>query len=100
MFLVVENVIQLKDPRFMDVVGVIWREEEEEDEEEDEEDDEEEDEEDEEEEMGELTLTMLGLLPIIGSSPTSGVVPLHHHVVYWGRTVTLAEVADGCSERG
>ena len=51
----------------MDVVGVIWREEEEEDEEDEEDEDEDEDEED-EDEMGELTLTMLGLLPRMDSS--------------------------------
>ena len=63
-FLVVENVIQLKDPRFTDVVGVICSNVEEEDGDEEEEED---DEEEEEEAMGELTLTILGLLLMIDS---------------------------------
>ena len=57
--MVVEKVIQLKDPRFMDVVGSISI-----DEDEEEEDDEVEDEE--EEEDGEFTVIMFGLLLKIG----------------------------------
>ena len=60
--MVVEKVIQLKDPRFIDVVGSISIDEDDEDEEE--ELDEEEDEDDEEE--GEFTVIMFGLLLKIG----------------------------------
>ena len=63
-FLVVEKVIQLKVPRFINVVGSISIDEDEDEAEDDEEDDEEED--DEEEEDGELTVMMFGLLLNIG----------------------------------
>ena len=53
-----ENDIQLKDPKFMDVEGVICNNVDEEEEEDDDDDEEEE----EEEEIGELTLTILGLV--------------------------------------
>ena len=61
-----ENVIQLKDPKFMDVEGVICNnvDEEEDDDEEEEDDD---DDEEEEEEMGEPTLTILGLVLMMDS---------------------------------
>ena len=59
--MVVEKVIQLKDPRFTDVVGSISIDEDEEDEE-----DEDEDEEEEEEDDGELIVIMFGLLLNIG----------------------------------
>ena len=62
--MVVEKVIQLKDPRFIDVVGSISIDEDDEDEEE--ELDEEEDEDEEEEEEGEFTVIMFGLLLKIG----------------------------------
>ena len=60
--MVVEKVIQLKDPRFIDVAGSISIDEDEDDEEE--ELDEEEDEDEEEE--GEFTVIMFGLLLKIG----------------------------------
>ena len=62
--MVVEKVIQLKDPRFIDVVGSISIDEDEEDEED--EDEEEDEEEEEEEEDGELIVIMFGLLLKIG----------------------------------
>ena len=60
--MVVEKVIQLKDPRFTDVVGSISIDEDEEDEEDEDEDEEEEEEEDD----GELIVIMFGLLLNIG----------------------------------
>ena len=62
--MVVEKVIQLKDPRFINVVGSISIDEDD-DEEEEEEDDEEEEDED-EEEVGEFIVIMFGLLLKIG----------------------------------
>ena len=62
--MVVEKVIQLKVPRFINVVGSISIDEDEDEAEDDEEDDEEED--DEEEEDGEFTVMMFGLLLNIG----------------------------------
>ena len=61
--MVVEKVIQLKDPRFTDVVGSISIDEDEEDEEDEDEDEEEEEE---EEDDGELIVIMFGLLLNIG----------------------------------
>ena len=59
--MVVEKVIQLKDPRFIDVEGSISIDEDEEDEDEDDEEEEED-----EEEVGEFTVIMFGLLLKIG----------------------------------